>query len=332
MNIVWVHHQIQRRLRPSFPAFLRLAFVLLLACILWAPAARAQPLKVVTSFSIIADLVKQVGGENVDVTPLVKPGSDAHMFEPTAQDARILAQADILFINGLGFEPWMQRLKHAAGFNGTEITVSENIAPLAFHEQAHDGKSESIHGHEQHAHHEHHELDPHAWQDVRNVVIYVQNIAVALAIADPSNAQHYTQRAQAYIAQLEALDRKIRESIESLPENHRILITTHDAFSYFGHAYGLTIIASMGTSSDEEPSAADIARLINQIRTVQAPAVFLENVMNPALMQQVTRETSAVLGGELYSDALSEPGTAADTYIGMMEHNLETLMQALSAH
>lgn len=312
---------------------LRLILLLCLSVLVIAPLtkAHAEPLKVVASFSILSDLVQQVGGEQVQISTLVKPDSDAHMYEPTAQDARLLSQADILFVNGLGFEPWLPRLRNAAGFTGTEVVVSQGVTPRRLNDEHDDAHA---HNHDDHDHdhdvHDHGEFDPHAWQNVANAIIYVRNIEAALSQADPAHAAIYAQRAQNYIKELHQLERDIRDALATLSPTHRTLVTTHDSLGYFAQAYGLTLISPMGFSTSTEPSAADIARLIEQIRSQQVCAVFLENVSNPKMIQRIAQETGAVVGGTLYSDALSAPGTAADSYIGMMRSNLTVLIKALS--
>lgn len=302
------------------------ALIALLATCFMPTSARAAPLRVVASFSILADMAAQVGGDDVQISTLVKPGSDAHMYEPSTQDARALAQADVLLANGLNFEPWLPRLKSASGFRGTEVIVSEGVKPLALHEDG-DGYEQEEHNYDAH---NHGEFDPHAWQDVQNAIIYVRNIEAAFAKADPAHASHYSERAQAYISQLQTLDAQIRNTLATLPAQRRLLVTTHDAFGYFAHAYGLTLKAAVGISTSAEPSAAAIARLIADIRKNQVPAVFLENVTNPRLIEQIAKDSGTNVGGRLYSDALGVPGTPVATYINMMQSNLDTLMQALS--
>lgn len=288
----------------------------------WANPPR---LKVVASFSILADLVRQVGGDLVDVSPLVGPDADAHVYEPSPQDAMKLQQARVLVTNGLGFEGWMARLKTASGFKGLEVVASRGIKPrsLAKHDHAH-GRTES--------HHHHHAQDPHAWQDVKNVMGYVRNIADGLAQADQVNAAHFRSRAGAYESQLKALDLRIRQMLADVPADRRVAVTTHDAFGYFAQAYGVRLVPARGLSTESEPSAREIARLIDQMRKERIRAVFIENITDPRLMEQLTRETGAAIGGKLYSDALSPPSGAAATYIDMMEFNTATILKALRSH
>jgi zinc/manganese transport system substrate-binding protein len=288
----------------------------------WAAGSR---LKVVASFSILADLVRQVGGDAVDVVPLVGPDADAHVFEPTPQDARRLQQAKVLVINGLGFEAWMTRLKTAAGFKGIEIVASQGIQPRTLSPHVHggearDGKKED---------HDHGERDPHAWQNARNVVVYVRNIAQGLAKADPEKAALYGTRAADYVTRLEALDARVRQTVAALPPDRRSVVTTHDAFGYYAQAYGLRFIPARGLSTESEPSARDVAALIQQVRKERIPAIFLENISDPRLLEQLARETGASIGGRLYSDALSKADGPAATYIELMDANTTALAEAL---
>lgn len=288
--------------------------------------AATKPLEVVTSFSILEDLVKQVGGEQVNVTNLVKAGNDAHAYEPSAQDAKMLAKADLLFINGLEFEPWIERLKKASGFQGKEIVVSNDVTPRRFN-------AVGDHAHDDHDHddeHDHGEFDPHAWQNVNNAIIYVQNIELALREADPENAAVYRERAQVYIRKLWALDSSIRDAFEVLPSDRRTIATTHESFGYFADTYGFKLVTIMGMSPDEEPTAASIAQFIKEIKAQHINAIFLENITNTRLLEQIARDTGVKVGGTLYSDALSAPGTVAQSYLEMMQSNRDTLVDALN--
>lgn len=284
--------------------------------------AAAPPLPVVASFSILGDLVREVGGELVSVTELVGPDGDAHVFEPTPQQARQLQQARVLVSNGLGFEGWLPRLKNASGFKGQEIVASRGIRPLALAEPGHGAKDHHGHSHAR-------AQDPHAWQDVRNVVVYVKNIEQGLAQADPSNGAYYRARAAEYVARLNALDASLRTRFAALPAERRKVISTHDAFGYFTEAYGLRFVPVRGLSTESEPSARDIARLVEQIRRERINSIFIENISDSRLLEQLARETGAVVGGKLYSDALALPRGLAPTYIDMMETNAATLLGAL---
>lgn len=305
-----------------------------------APAAAAPQVAAVASFSILGDMVHQVGGDRVKVTTLVGPDGDAHVYQPTPADARAVAAADVVFVNGLGFEGWMNRLVGSAGFKGPVIVVSKGVAPLTLDEdeaedEDHDrdhsksGGEEAGHAGHDHAGHDHGGLDPHAWQDLHNGEIYVRAIADALIAVDPAGADVYRANAERYLAAIAALDADVRAAIASLPANRRTIVTSHDAFGYFANAYGITVVAPEGFSTDAEASAGDVARLIKQIRAEKIPAVFIENITDPRLIEQIQRETGAKVGGTLYSDALSSPDGPAPTYLEMFRYNVRTLTGAL---
>lgn len=321
-------------------------YALALALCLAGTAAAAAPLKVVTSFSLLEDITRQVGGEQVEVATLVGRNADAHAYEPTPGDARKLAGAQLLVVNGLQFETWLDRLQRASGFKGKTAVASEGITPLRFshgeeaHDHGHDHDKHEGKGHDHgkenakpaadaHAHHDHGEWDPHAWQSLANGARYARNIAEALADADPANAQAYRQRAQAYAQKLEAVDARIKRDFAALPAERRKAVISHEAFGYFGQAYGLTFVPVAGLSTAAEPSAADVARIIAQVRKEKVPALFVENVSSPKLVEQIARETGAKVGGTLYSDALSEPGQPAATYLDLFEWNAKQFLDAL---
>ena len=295
------------------------------------------PLRAVASFSILGDIVREVGGDDVSVATLVGPDGDAHEYEPTPSDAKQLSAARVLFVNGLDFETWMPRLAKSAGFSGLTVVASQGVAPRKFAgpREEHDHDHDHGHGHDHdddagHDHDHHHgDLDPHAWQDLSNGVIYARNVAEGLAAADPARAPAYRQRAQAYIARLQALDAETRKTFAAIPAERRKVVTSHDAFGYFGDAYGVDFIAAMGVSTDAEPSAAEVARIIGQVRRERVPAVFVENISSPRLVEQIARETGARVGGTLYSDALSKAGQPGATYLEMFEWNARQLAAAL---
>ena len=287
-----------------------------LAALIAAPASaqdRAQDrsqdrIKVVASFSILGDLVRNVGGDRLDLATLVGPNSDAHAFSPTPADARMLGGAKAVVVNGLGLEGWMTRLIKASGSKAPVVVASQGIA------------TRTLEG----------AVDPHAWQSVANAKVYVANIRDGLAKADPAGRSTYEANATGYLGKLDTLEREVRGAIGQIPAERRKIITTHDAFGYFGAAYGLTLIAPEGVSTDAEPSARDVARIITQIKTQKIPALFMENIVDPRLMRQIARETGAKVGGTLYSDALSVPTGPAPTYIDMMRHNVGELSKALA--
>jgi zinc/manganese transport system substrate-binding protein len=276
-------------------------------------AAAVSPLRVVVSFSILKDIAEQIGGSDAAVTSLIGPDSDAHVFEPTPDQARLLSRAQLFIINGLGFEGWLTRLIRSAEYRGPVVVATQGITPIATNEAGNVAPSS----------------DPHAWQDPRNGVIYADNIARALAAADPAHANAYRRRFREYQARLEALDRHIREELGAIPADKRRVITSHDAFAYYGRAYGVSFLAAEGVSTDSEPSVKAITDLIRQIRRENIKALFLENIADPRLVEELAREAGAALGPPLYSDALSRPNGPAPTYIRMIEYNTAALKQGM---
>lgn len=278
--------------------------------------ARAGEIEVVASFSILADLTQQIGGERVNVHALVAPGQDAHIHEPKPSDARRLGRARLIVVNGLGFDDWLPRLARAAGYRGKLVVASESIRPLPMKNGAGEPQPATI--------------DPHAWQDVANARVYASNIAAALIAADPAGESTYRANAARTVAALDTLDADIRAAIARLPQDRRLVVSSHDAFAYFSRTYGLTFLAPVGASGDSTPGAREVARLIKQLRQEKAPAVFIETITDSRLIERIRAESGAVMGGTLYSDSLSPPNGPAPTYIAMMRHNLATLMAALS--
>jgi len=316
----------------------------LAALVAWAGSAgAADKVKAVASFSILGDMVRQVGGDRVEVLTLVAPDADAHVFSPTPADAKTLAGADLFFVNGLGFEGWMERLEKSSGFKGKTVVVSNGVKPLTMEEEEghhhgeeadhdHDDHAKDEHDHDDHAPHDEHDVtDPHAWQDLANGKIYVANIRDGLIAADPEGRAVYQANAAKYLDAIAKEEIAVKAAIDSLPEERRKIITSHDAFGYFGSAYGLEIIAPEGVSTESEASAQDVAKIIRQIKEEKIQAVFLENVADHRLLDQIARETSAKIGGTLYSDALSGPDGPAPTYLDMFRHNIGVLTAALSS-
>jgi zinc/manganese transport system substrate-binding protein len=287
---------------------IRLWLIALAMIVAIGPVRAAEPLNVVASFSIIGDLVRNVGGDNVRVTTLVGPDSDAHVYAPTPADARTIAAAKLIFVNGLGFEGWLPRLVQSSGSKAKIVTVSNGISPLRLGSAA----------------------DPHAWQSVTNAKVYVANINLALSAADPASAEQFMRNTQAYIEKLDALDREVRDAVAKFPPDRRKVISTHNAFGYFAASYGIEFIAPLGVSTESEPSARDIARIITQIRSAKIPAVFLENITDPRMMGRIAAETGAKVGGTLYSDSLTGEKGDSPTYIAMVRHNIKALTSALS--
>lgn len=316
-----------------------LALGLSLPLALPAAAQDAAPkIPVVASFSILGDLVKEVGGDRVAVTTLVGPNGDAHVFQPAPADAKKVAAAQIVFVNGLGFEGWIDRLVKASGTKAEIVVATKGITPREMADE--DEGDHTAQGHKDHDHdhakkgehdHDHGGTDPHAWQSVANAEIYVANIRDALIAADPAGKAAYEANASAYTAKLEALDAQVKAAMAAIPESRRRIITSHDAFGYFGAAYGIEFIAPQGVSTESEASAKDVARIIRQIKAENIPAVFMENISDPRLVKRIAKETNAKIGGELFSDALSDDKGPASTYIDMMKNNITQLSSALSS-
>ncbi|MEM6728605.1 MAG: zinc ABC transporter substrate-binding protein [Pseudomonadota bacterium] len=386
-------------------SLLKSATALVAASMLVPSAAAAdEPIPVVATFSILGDMVARIGGEHITLTTLVGPDGDAHVYQPTPQAAAAVSGADLLFMNGLEFEGWMERLAEAASFDGEMVVATVGIDAIEFDEHGHDDhgaeeasmdddhdhdhdhdhgaeevsmKDDHDHDHDHdhgaeeasmeddhdhdhgedvagmeddhdhdhgeemasmdddhdhdHAGHDHGEFDPHAWQTIENAIIYVDNITAGLAKVDPENASTFYANRAAFVAELEALETDIDAMIASIPENRRTIVTSHDAFGYLGAHYGLEFEAPQGLSTESEASAADVAELITQIREEGISAVFVETITDNRLIQQIANETGAIVGGTLYSDALSGPDGPAPTYVDMMRHNAMTLSQALGS-
>ena len=289
---------------------LRSALAFLVLALFGDPAGAADQLNVVATFSILGDLVTNVGGERVNVTALVAPNGDAHVYAPTPADSKKLAAAAIVFSNGLGFEGWIDRLVKASGTKAATVVASKGVKPRT---------EDDDHG----------KIDPHAWQSVANAKIYVGNIRDALIKADPPGKDAYDANAKAYLAKLDALEADVKKAIDSIPRERRKIITTHDAFGYFGATYDMEFIAPQGVSTDAEASARDIAKIITQIKRQKVPAVFLENVTDDRLLRQIAAESGAKIGGKVYSDALSDAGGLAATYIDMIRNNIRQFTAAL---
>jgi len=273
--------------------------------------ARAEPMKVVASFSILGDMVSRIGGDNIALTTLVAPGGDGHVYQPAPSDVQTVSQARLVLVNGLGFEGWMGRLMQSSASRATLVVASNGVKAAKMED---DGKTIT---------------DPHAWQDLSNGRLYVANIAKALAAADPLHAADYRTRAEAYDAELAALDGWVKEQLGQVPAAKRKIITTHDAFGYFGRAYGVAFLAPVGISTEAEPKASSMAKLISQIRREKIKALFIENLSNPKLMQVISKETKAPLGGALFSDSLSPPDGPAASYTAMFQHNVPAMVEAM---
>ncbi len=282
--------------------------------------AQDAKLPIIASFSILGDIVQAIGGERIQLTTLVQPGSDAHVYAPTPADAKAVAEARLVITNGLKFEGWMKRLMQASSSKATLIEAATGVK----------GRSEkAAHTQDKHGHN-HGGLDPHAWQSVGNIRIYVANIRDALVAADAGGAATYAANATRYLGELDSLDTDIRAAIAKIPAEKRKVITSHDAFGYFQQDYGLAFIAPRGVSTEAEASAKDVAKIIQQIKREKITAVFLENISDQRLMQQIARESGATIGGTLYSDSLSRPDGPAPTYIRLMRHNIRMISGALT--
>lgn len=277
------------------------------------PALGAEkPISVVATFSILGDLTKQVGGDFVEVKTLVGPDGDAHTYNPTPKDSKALAKADLVIENGLHMEGWLQRLVSASGFKGTEVIASEGIVPRQMEEE---GSRVT---------------DPHAWQNVANARIYAQNIAKALEKALPKEAPEIQKRAKAYDEELATLDTWVKSELSAYPETQRKIITSHDAFGYFGAAYHVTFLAPAGLSTEVEPTAAQVAKLIGQMKAEKVSYVFFENMTSPKLVQQLAKDAHATVGSPIYSDALSKEGGPAPTYTSMIRYNMSQFKMAMA--
>lgn len=309
---------------------MRIGVVAALGGLSVSPSFAAGPVKAIASFSILGDMVREVGGDRVEVITLVGPDGDAHVYQPTPADAKAVAAAKIVFVSGLGFEGWMDRLIKSASFKGPTVVASKGVKPLTMEEEGEHGHDHDKHGKTGKGH-DHGDIDPHAWQSLKHGEIYVRNIAEGLIAADPAGAATYRANAERYLAEIAALDREVRGAIARLPADRRTVVTSHDAFGYFAAAYGLKFLSPEGVSTESEASAKDVAALIKQIRAEKIPAVFMETITDPRLIEQVRKETGAAIGGTLYSDALSPADGPAPTYLKMFRYNVATLTKALSS-
>ena len=288
--------------------FLSSALSCLLALIAMASSAATDPLRAVASFSILGDIVREVGGGDVEVATIVGPDSDAHIYSPTVRDARTVAQSDIIFVNGLGFEGWIGDLIDAAGSDAPVVTVTDALAPLMV-----EGAP-----------------DPHAWNALENAKLYARAVEDGLSALAPEAADRFAANRAAFEAEIDALLARAAPAFAALSDARRTVVTGHDAFGYFEDQFGLRFVAPLGINTDAEPSARELADLIRQIRTQSVGGLFVENITNPDLVAQIAEETGLEIGGQLYSDALSERGGPATSYLAMMEHNIQTLLSALA--
>jgi zinc/manganese transport system substrate-binding protein len=284
--------------------------------------AQDKPVAVAT-FSILADLTQRIAGDHVQILTLVGPNGDAHVFEPGPKESAELAEAKLLIANGLGFEPWLQRLEDASHFKGKVIVASEGVMPLAGEEE-HEGEEA-----EGEAGHDHGASDPHAFQDLANAQIYAANIAKGLAEADPAHADDFKANVDKLIAEMAALDQQLKADFTAVPQERRRVLTSHDAFNYFGKAYGIEFVSVQGVSTEAEPSAQDLAKIVRQARDGRLSAIFLENMADPRLAETVAQESGVRMGGELYADALSEPDGPAPDYLSLIRYNAKQLLASM---
>ncbi len=303
--------------------------------------AMTNPLPVVATYSILGDMVQNVGGDLIDLTVLVGAGSDPHVYEPVPADNVTLSQATLIFENGLEFETWLDRLYTASGSQATRVDVSKGIDLIraedhdhdADADHSHDADADHSHDHDHdHGHgHTHGEYDPHIWHSVANARIMVQNITAALVAADPDNAATYEANATAYLGELGELEAFIQQEVAQLPAERRKLVTTHDTFGYFARDYGFEVVGTaLGiTTEAADPSAGEIAALVAEIQAAGVPAIFAENIANPRLMETIAQEAGVEIGPMLFTDALGEPGSGGETYIDMMRYNVTAIVAAL---
>ena len=289
----------------------KLPLSLAIGALLISPLSMAKTVNVVASFTVLADIVKQVGGEHVNVKSLVGPNGDPHTFEPTPQDSQALASADLVFVSGLGLEGWMDRLVSASGYKGDAVVASRGIATRTMEEE---GKTVT---------------DPHAWNSMHNGVIYAANVMNALIKADPQDADAIRRSGEKYIQQLQTLDGWAKSAFAAIPAAKRKVLTSHDAFGYFGQRYGVTFLAPVGFSTEAEASASEVGGLIQQLKAEHIHSYFIENQTDPRLVKQIASATGAQPGGELYPEALSQPSGPAPTYVAAFRHNVEAMIRSM---
>lgn len=305
------------------PKLIQLVTAAILLITMSGQLAAQEKLRVVATFSILGDMVSRVGGERVEVKTLVGAGGDAHVYQPTPADAAELANAKLIFQNGLKFEGWMEKLITSSGYKGEVVVATKGVKTIRVAER--HGKADK-HGHDHSG-----KDDPHTWQSLSNALVYVRNIKEALCKLEGSGCAVYAANAAAYSADITKLDADIKARMQAIPQSARKVITSHDAFAYFAQAYGVRFLSPRGISTESEASAKDVARLIDQIRKEKVRALFVENISDPRLLQQIARETGVKPSGTLYSDALSATSGPAGTYLDMMGHNAKLIAEAMAA-
>ena len=289
----------------------RIAIMILVVCVGWGNLHPQQQLKVVSSASIFEDMAKNLGKELISTSSIVPLGADPHLYEPTPSDAVLVSSADVILVNGLTFEGWINELIENSGTKAKVVLITEGITPI---------ESEQYNN----------AVDPHAWMDANNGLIYAQNISNAIQEADPNNIDIYKRYLQEYQDELRSVDEYISRSIQSIPEEKRILITSHDAFAYFGKKYGIKLSAIMGLSTDADVQTSDIVRVTNTIKESGVPAVFIESTINPKLLERIAADNDVQIGGELFSDSIGDEDSGAHGYIEMLKHNTDVITNALS--
>jgi len=301
---------------PASVAIVRYLLLVALAALPAAPLAAADKPTVVATFSVLGDMVANVAGDHVQLATIVGPDGDTELYQPTLADSRTVAGARIVFMNDLNdeFEPWLEPLLKQAGFTGTKVAASRGAKTITGDEEHPISGKEAAPV-----------IDQHAWMDPKNGIVYVRNIAQALAQVDPANAADYRARAAAYIKQLQAVDAWLRTEMTTVPVTKRRVIASHDSLQYLAKASGITLIAINGWTNKSEPSAAELARLSQQIEAEHVHALFLDSITDPRAMERIAKETGAVISGTLYGDSLSKPGGEAGTYIEMVRHDVATL-------
>jgi zinc/manganese transport system substrate-binding protein len=301
---------------PASVAIVRYLLLVALAALPAAPLAAADKPTVVATFSVLGDMVANVAGDHVQLATIVGPDGDTELYQPTLADSRTVAGARIVFMNDLNdeFEPWLEPLLKQAGFTGTKVAASRGAKTITGDEEHPISGKEAAPV-----------IDQHAWMDPKNGIVYVRNIAQALAQVDPANAADYRARAAAYIKQLQAVDAWLRTEMTTVPVTKRRVIASHDSLQYLAKASGITLIAINGWTNKSEPSAAELARLSQQIEAEHVHALFLDSITDPRAMERIAKEMGAVISGTLYGDSLSKPGGEAGTYIEMVRHDVATL-------
>jgi zinc/manganese transport system substrate-binding protein len=298
-------------------------FIALAMLLLEGPAAAADRITVVATFSVIADMLTNVGGDRIDIRTIVGAGGDCELYQPTPADVATVAAARAVFINDLNeeFEPWLEPLLKQARFMGTKVVVPRNVRTLTAEEE-HPVSGRQLPS----------AIDQHAWLDPRNGVIYVRNIAAALIRLDPADAAEYRARAAAYSKEIETVDDWARGEIAAVPAAKRRALASHDSLQYIANAYGITLLAVNGWTNNSEPSAAELAKLAQQIQSTRVKALFVDSITDPRAIERIASETGAVIGGTLYGDSLSPAGGEADSYIKMLRHDVSTLKAGMLAN